>query len=74
MKKTGTNDSKTGGNAFFFLQKTESVSWGLPLMNGGLKIGLYTNLYTFIREVSALYVFKFLEMFKTICLLRLYVY
>ena len=43
-------------------------------MNGGLKIGLYTNLYTFIREVSALYVFKFLEMFKTICLLRLYVY
>ena len=40
----------------------------------GLEIGLYTNLYTFIREVSALYVFKFLEMFKTICLLRLYVY
>ena len=38
-------------------------------MNGGLKIGLYTNLYTFIREV-----FKYLEIVKTICLLRLYVY
>ena len=36
----------------------------------GLEIGLYTNLYTFIREISALYIFKFLEMFKTICLLR----
>ena len=29
--------SKTGGNHFFFLQKTETESWGLPLMNGGLK-------------------------------------
>ena len=29
------NDSKKGGNAF---QKTETKSWGLPLMNGGLKI------------------------------------
>ena len=36
MKKTGTSDSKTRGNAFFFSKKTESVSWGLPLMNGGL--------------------------------------
>ena len=26
--------SKNGTNAFF--QKTESESWGLPLMNGGL--------------------------------------
>ena len=34
MKK-GHFDSKTGGNGFF--QKTESESWGLPLMNGGLK-------------------------------------
>ena len=34
-EKTGTNDSKNGTNAFF--QKTETESWGLPLMNGGLK-------------------------------------
>ena len=36
MKK-GHFDSKKGGNVLFF-QKTESESWGLPLMNGGLKI------------------------------------
>ena len=35
MKKTGENSSKTGVNGF--LQKTEWESWGLPLMNGGLK-------------------------------------
>ena len=34
MKK-GHFDSKKGGNVLF--QKTESESWGLPLMNGGLK-------------------------------------
>ena len=32
MKK-GHFDSKKGGN----VQKTETKSWGLPLMNGGLK-------------------------------------
>ena len=36
MKK-GHFDSKKGGNGFFF-QKTETKSWSLPLMNGGLKI------------------------------------
>ena len=34
MKK-GHFDSKKGGNVL--LPKTESESWGLPLMNGGLK-------------------------------------
>ena len=34
MKK-GHFDSKTGGIGLF--PKTESESWGLPLMNGGLK-------------------------------------
>ena len=35
-KKQGLMTSKNGSNAFF--QKTETESWGLPLMNGGLKI------------------------------------
>ena len=37
MKK-GHFDSKTGGNGF---PKTESESWGLPLMNGGLKTHIF---------------------------------
>ena len=37
MKKRGALTSKNGTNPFFF-QKTESESWGLPLMNGGLEI------------------------------------
>ena len=48
MKKTGENSSKTGVNGFFF-QKTESESWGLPLMNGGLKSrSIYTT--TIMRQ------------------------
>ena len=39
MKK-GHFDSKKGGNVLFFFQKTETKSWGLPLMNGGLKTNL----------------------------------
>ena len=45
MKKTGENSSKTGALAFF--QKTETKFWGLPLMNGGLKMSHHYNI---IRE------------------------
>ena len=46
MKK-GHFDSKTGGNAF---QKTESESWGLPLMNGGLKSCVIRNLFNILQQ------------------------
>ena len=62
MKKTGTNGSKNGTKAFF--QKTETESWGLPLMNGGLKtesiLGGYliviVGLFSIFRKLC--YLFK----------------
>ena len=50
MKK-GHFDSKTGGNGFF--QKTESESWGLPLMNGGLKIVFLIVCLDFPQNLTA---------------------
>ena len=41
-KKTGEKWWKTGVNPFF--QKNETESWGLSLMNGGLKTALFVKI------------------------------